>query len=210
VFGIIYKATGPSGLVYIGQTTRPLKRRIADHKFQALKGDRRKPVHVALLALGFSSFTWEQIDEAETAAELDVKERYWIKHYQSDNTAHGYNGTDGGEKTTYSPETKRRISEALKGRIISDEQRRKQSATMKGRKFTPGNRRKISAALKGIKRSPETCWKMSQGQKGRVVTEATRKKIRAIHKGRTLSEKHRLKISEALKRFHTSKSVKQE
>jgi len=192
MYGIIYKATGPTGLVYIGQTVKRLAERKAGHAFRAKKGDRRHAFQIALLADGFSNFTWEQIDTAENAGELDEKEKYWIAHYQSDNPAHGYNGTSGGKDTVYTIEARQKISEAIKKAIavIPEETRRrmveKRRETIKGRHHAPATKRKISESLKGIKRSQETCRKMSLAQKGRIVSEETRHKM-------SVSARHRSK-----------------
>lgn len=47
---------------------------------------------------------------------------------------------------------RRRIGQALTGKIVSDEQKRKQSEAMSGRKLTEEHRRKIASRLKGRKR----------------------------------------------------------
>ena len=197
MYGIIYKATGPTGLVYIGQTTESLKERIRRHQCRAQRGDRRGAFQVAILEHGFSAFAWEQIDTAETAEELDEKEKYWIAHYQSDNPAHGYNGTTGGIKTVYTQETRQKMSEAQKGekgywhgKTFSEEHRRKISKAHKGKKKPPRtaeHRRKLSKALtgrKGIPWSAEQHRKHSETQKGHVVSEATRRKISAALKSK--------------------------
>jgi len=183
--------------VYIGQTTENLKERKRKHIIRAKKGDRRGAFQIALLALGFSSFAWEQIDTAETAGELDEKEKYWIARYQSDNPAYGYNGTTGGIKTVLSPATKRKISESQKGekgywhgKPFSEEHRRKLSKAHKGKKkppFTEEHCRKISKALTGRKGTP---WSAEQRQliseklKGHTTSEATRQKISATLKSK--------------------------
>jgi group I intron endonuclease len=180
--------------VYIGQTTKTLKRRKSQHAFRTKKGDKRTPFYLALLDLGFSAFQWEQIDTAETADELDEKEKQWIAYYQSDNPAHGYNGTDGGVKTSYSDEARRKMSEWQTGRKLSPKHHQKISEGMKrawafgkfihrksqgtkGKSPTLETRKKISKALKGRKLSPEHCHKMSETQKGRVVSDETRQKM---------------------------------
>jgi len=118
VYGIIYKATGPDGRVYIGQTTESLTRRKGVHAYRIKKGDKRSPFQFALLEHGsVRAFQWEQIDTAENAGELDAKEKHWIAHYQSDKPAHGYNSTDGGINYTASPEHRKKLSDAHKEQI---------------------------------------------------------------------------------------------
>lgn len=61
-------------------------------------------------------------------------------------------------------ETKRKISESQKGKIISQEQREKQSRTMKGRTMSPEEREKRRQANLGKKRGPYN-WKISPEQR---------------------------------------------
>jgi predicted DNA-binding protein (UPF0251 family) len=74
------------------------------------------------------------------------------------------------------PETRAKISAALRGRIISAETRAKVSAVNRGRIISAETRAKISAAKKGKPRGP----------RGPVSAE-TRAKISAAGRGRTLS-----------------------
>jgi group I intron endonuclease len=181
--------------VYVGQSTESLKERKRKHIVRAKKGDRRGAFQIALLALGFSSFTWEQIDTANNKEELDAKEKQWIRHYQSDNPAHGYNGTDGGINTVLSPATRRKISESQKG----------EKGYWYGKHLSEEHRRNIGKAHKGKKKPPmsaETRRKMSQARTGRKGTKWSpeqRRKISAALKGHTTSEATRQKISTALK-----------
>jgi len=114
-YGIIYKAIGPTGKAYIGQTVKVLERRKSNHKFLSLKGDKRTPFLVALLAEGFHNFKWKQIDTADSQEELDSKEKRWIEFYDSTNPEKGYNGTSGGIKYSLSAETLKKFSEVQKG-----------------------------------------------------------------------------------------------
>ena len=192
MYGIIYKAIGPSGLVYIGQTTKSLTHRKGQHAYRAKKGDRRTALQIAILEYGFSMFTWDKIDTANSKAELDAKEKHWITYYQSDNPAHGYNSTDGGFHYKDTEETRRKKSKAhkgkerpeIKGRPLSAEHRRKLSEAMKGKNkgkqpYNKGKqpstetRRKISEAIKGRKPSPETRKKMSVSAKRRGKQKTT-------------------------------------
>jgi group I intron endonuclease len=105
-YGIIYKAVGPTGKVYVGQTVESLKIRKGKHKYSSIKGDKRSPFQAALLEHGFDSFVWEQIDQAETKEELDQKEKEWIEKYNSTDPAFGYNDQSGGIHFEASEESK--------------------------------------------------------------------------------------------------------
>jgi group I intron endonuclease len=192
-YGLIYKAAGPTGKVYVGQTTLTLKRRKSNHAFRAKKDDRRTPFQAALLDEGFSNFTWEQIDTAETQEELDQKEKQWIAYYDSMNPDKGYNNQEGGKKTVYSLEARKKMSEARKKRIITEDTKKRLSEALKGkpRPWQSGKhpseetRRKISEAGKGRCHSEESKLKMSEAKKGKapyVITEETRRRMSEAHK----------------------------
>lgn len=90
---IIYKATNKTnGMIYIGQTSRSLKQRMAEH----LAFDRTSYFDRSLKKYGIDAFTIEIIDVANSKEELDEKEKYYINFYKS-KAPHGYNLTDGGE-----------------------------------------------------------------------------------------------------------------
>jgi group I intron endonuclease len=202
-YGIIYKATGPGGKVYVGQTTKTLKRRKRGHAFRTKKGDRRSDFHIALLESGFDSFVWEEIDRADSQEELDRKEREWIAHYKADDPAHGYNQQGGGVYHSVSEKTRRKISESNKGKH-SDKH------------HTEETRRKISEANKGEKNrmfgrhhTPEAREKMSEANKGKpghIPSQETRQKLSEAlkgnknHLGKRPSAETRRKMSEAAKR----------
>ena len=114
---IIYKATNLiNGKVYIGQTINTLEYRKNQH-FREAKSKRRNTVyfHNALNKYGYENFKFEEIDSANTQQELDEKERYWIKYYDSINKNKGYNLDSGGHSGGIkSEETKRKIGETTK------------------------------------------------------------------------------------------------
>jgi hypothetical protein len=64
-----------------------------------------------------------------------------------------------------SPETRRRISEGLKGHRLRPETRAKISRAHRGKKFSPEHRRKISKAVKKLAQDPEYLKKVSEGMR---------------------------------------------
>lgn len=96
-YGIIYKATCIiTNKVYIGQTTTFLGNRKGLHKHKALyENDIKNHFHNAIRKYGWENFQWEIIDYAQTFKELNEKERYWIKYYNS--VEQGYNILEGGQ-----------------------------------------------------------------------------------------------------------------
>ena len=97
MYGIIYKVTNQANnKVYIGQTIQTLNERITKHYYKA-KQENEYDTHFinALRKYPKENFIWKIIDEAETQEELNTKEKYWIKFYNS--IEEGYNTKDGGE-----------------------------------------------------------------------------------------------------------------
>lgn len=102
--------------IYIGQTINSLEHRRKQH-YREAKNRNRKSVyfHNALNKYGFENFIFEQIDTASTLDELDKKEQYWIKYYNSMNKMFGYNLDSGGHKGGVKSEsTKKKIGESTK------------------------------------------------------------------------------------------------
>lgn len=92
--GIIYKATNVATKeVYVGATTIKLEERINDHYNKSIKNYGHK-FHNAIRDYGFDNFKWEQIDTAQDANELALKESYYISKFDSIN--YGYNSNKGG------------------------------------------------------------------------------------------------------------------
>jgi group I intron endonuclease len=168
MYGIIYRVTGLTGKIYIGQTKKSLTKRKSEHICRMKKGDRRTAFCLALLEEGYTNFIWEQIDTAENAAELDAKEKHYIALYKSDDPAFGYNGNGGGSSAKLKPETKRKISEGNKGK----------KGTWHGKNLSEGHRRAISKGLEGHTTSPETRKKISATLK-RLGIKPPRKKQEA-------------------------------
>lgn len=202
--GIIYKVTCiVTQKVYVGQTIRKFRERIAGHF--SLKGC--KHLHSALMKYGREAFIWEILEEQEFPEALNEAEARWIKFYDSTNPERGYNLTEGGTRAAT--------------RKWTEEQKQKQSEDSRRRiaAMTP-EQRLIFGSQRGVEKSEETKQKMSESHKGvpfteerrkalskawesrsREVSEETRQKIGAASKGRTheVSEETRQKISKANK-----------
>ena len=89
----------------------------------------------------------------------------------------------------HSEETKRKISEANKGKFkpMTEEHKRKISATLKGRKPSPEAIEKMSRSHKG----KSSFWK------GKKLSKEHKRKIGEAHKDKKLSKEHCRKISKA-------------
>ena len=94
--GFIYKITNTiNGKYYIGQTIQNVKERFYQHcATKCSKAVSNMAIHIAIKKYGKSNFTVEVIEEIDSA-NLNDRERYWIKYYNSYNN--GYNSTKGGQ-----------------------------------------------------------------------------------------------------------------
>ena len=97
MYGIIYKVTNKiNNKIYIGQTIQTLSERRNKHYYKANnESDINTHFINALRKYPKDSFIWEIIDKAENQEQLDIKEKYWIKYY--DSIKNGYNTKDGGD-----------------------------------------------------------------------------------------------------------------
>jgi group I intron endonuclease len=205
MYGIIYKAAGPSGKVYVGQTTQPLKRRKGKHKFRSLKMDVRTAFQRALLEHGFDAFAWEEIDEADTPEELDRKEREWIAHYRSNDPEHGYNMQNGGKVLCgednpffgkrHTEEANKKNGEAhrgktpFKGKRHTFESIQRMSEAHKGRKQSPETIQKRVEKLRGKKQPREAVLKTAEANRGRKRSSETRQRLSESHMGKPSPKK---------------------
>jgi hypothetical protein len=62
----------------------------------------------------------KEIDECDESL-LNEREEYWIKQYNTFESAEGYNATSGGDKPLLSEETKQKLSEKALQRILTTE-----------------------------------------------------------------------------------------
>ncbi len=173
---IIYKITNLlNGKSYIGQTRQKLSTRWRQHCYGSshsigLKG--------AVAKYGKDAFSVEILFETGDQAALDAKEIEFIRLHRC-LVPQGYNLTTGGEGGyTRSEETRKRISEAGKGkgRPHTDASRAKLSAAhmgdknpMHGKRMSPEHRAKIAAALRGRKRTQAEKDSISAGHRRRQL-----------------------------------------
>ena len=79
--------------VYVGQTTQPVSKRWNEHIYNAYTSETK--IARAIRKYGIKNFEVSIIEECD-ALDLNAKETYWIKYYDSVNT--GYNIQWGGEQ----------------------------------------------------------------------------------------------------------------
>lgn len=159
MIGIIYKISNlVNEKIYIGQTTRTLKQRMAEHKSST-----DTAIGHAINKYGLENFHTEIVEECETLDELNEREIFWIVHYDCI-APKGYNLTTGGKN----------------GGTLSAETKTKISTGNKGKKLSPETCKRISESKKGVKQSAEVRAKRSAAQKGKPKSEAARAKMREV------------------------------
>ena len=169
---------------YIGQTYNSLSKRFISHKCDAIKGVVDTRFYRAMRKYGTDVFTIEdvEIQEFETKEDAKIwmnqKETFYISNLKpAYNIAPGGLGHTGVKWTeerrirfkermsaegnpnygkSLSEETKNKLSQALKGRIIPDEVRQKTSETMKGVPKSDETRKRMSETRSG--------WSMPKGK----------------------------------------------
>jgi len=177
-----------TGLKYFGKTTSN------PHKYRGsglywLAHLRKHGNDVTTEIVGYFD---NQLECTKMAQEFSISNNI-VKAVNEDNTKVWANqiienGTDGGA-TTFGPRTeevKRKISEAQKGKIISEETKLKIKAAralqdnshLKGRVITEEWRAKISATLKGRRPLEESIKKSAESRKGLKRSEEFKQKMR--------------------------------
>lgn len=94
---IIYKAENLiNGKLYIGQTTSSLNKRASEHFKKSLNKNSKSVFHTAIRKYGKENFKFSIIRFCFSKEELNEKEKYYIKKYNTI-SPNGYNLTPGGD-----------------------------------------------------------------------------------------------------------------
>jgi len=121
---LVYKHTSPSGKSYIG-VTNDYNRRSSQHRYY----DWCPLLKAAIDKYGWDAFTHEIVASGLTDVEAGLLETKLIVEHNT-LAPNGYNITLGGGNRAHTPETRRRISEAKKGkpgRVIPEAERIKRA-----------------------------------------------------------------------------------
>lgn len=205
VYGIIYKITNRiNGKVYIGQTIRPFDMRYSGGN---IANTCNTHLQSSINKYGVENFSVVKIfDIAFSKVELDIKEDFYITLYNSSDRRFGYNKQSGGANGVPTKETRKKQSEAHKGKGFGKDN------PFFGKRHTEETLRKISEANKG-RRSPMKGKHHTEEAKrsnsikhsgenhpnfGKHLSEETRSRISKARMGHGVSEETRMKISKSL------------
>ena len=165
-----------NGRVYVGSST-DLRSRLREHGRRLESGTHRNPHLVnAAKKYGLASMQYAIVELVEDPAQLIPREQWWMDRL--DSFENGFNIRPKAESNVgvkRSEETRKRMSKAQKGRLVSEETRRLLSRIFTGRKIGPMSeerRRKLS--------------EINRGRKPPVQTEEIRRKKSEAMRGRKL------------------------
>jgi group I intron endonuclease len=211
---------------YVG-SSRNLKARKLQHFCALRKGDHpNSHLQRAFNKQEESSFIFEIIEFCEaSAATLIEREKHHILAMRSCDKSFGYNiRSDPSSNSGIVPsdETRKKISQAHKGKKLSEETK----AKMRGRIVSEETRQKLREARvgyvppresvlrgaekrRGKKHSDEHNKKIGAAQIGKKVTDETRRKISDAKKGAIFSEEHIAKLRTSHLGKHLSEQAKE-
>ena len=139
-----------NGKIYIGITMRK-----PEQRWQHGEGYRSSPhFYAAIQKYGWDNFEHIILFQDLTKEEACQKEQELIAKYNSMDRKFGYNSTSGGEIFVMNKETKQKISQSMIGNKnglnhpCSEEKKKKISEAQKGRSLTEEHKQKLSKAAK--------------------------------------------------------------
>jgi group I intron endonuclease len=140
--GFIYMLTSPSGKSYIGQTVNTVEERFKKH--------RTCNSSCTALVNAVKKYSWDMFDKSwyECPNEDLNKHEEMLIEVLDTIAPNGYNLKCGGSNNSPSQETRAKISNTLKGQIISEETKQKMSVSRLGGTHSGGQ--KISESKKRI------------------------------------------------------------
>lgn len=157
----LYMHISPSGKKYVGITTQLVAKRWGKNGEGYLQrktnGEYRQPsmAHAILKYPDWQLWEHKILQTGLNKEAADAKEKKIIEELNLRNPKYGYNIKEGGGNGKPSEETRRKQSEAHKGKRLTETQKIKIGNSNKGRQFSEETRCKISKALKGRKFSEE-------------------------------------------------------
>ncbi len=172
----IYKIINHNtGKIYVGQTKRPIRKRLQAHFYEARVRKYNMYLHNSIRKHGTSVFSIELIEECDNS-EIYDRERYWIKTLDT-LQPNGYNEHAGGKGGCLnpSPELREKLRRAKLGKTTwnkgltknSDPRVASNSAAIsksrKGMKFSESHKQ-------SLRQSMRDSWKR---RKGCLLTEDT-------------------------------------
>jgi group I intron endonuclease len=200
----VYMHTSPSGKRYVGITSQKPESRWgpggSGYLCKNANGTYRQPAMAkAILKYpNWDEWKHEILLTQETKKHAGQEEKRLIALYNCCDRRYGYNISPGGEGAPLSEESKKKISEANKGRFVGDK------SPNYGKPMSDETKRKLSEAKKGKYRgenNPNYGNHKLAGENnpfyGKTHTEETKEKLRQANLGKKLSDETKKKIGDA-------------
>ncbi len=185
VYCILNKINGKR---YVGSAARSITERRCKHVDALRDGNHpNRYLQNAWDKNGSANFVFLVLERCSSNKCIE-REQYWINHYQSANREKGYNisptaGSCLGVKQT--EETRRKLSERMKGTKQSDETIQKRVNSWKSTVLTEEGLKRWSERRRGKKRTEEGRKRMSDSRKGRPLSQLNRDGLREAWKKRS-------------------------
>lgn len=139
-----------NGKIYIGITKQK-----PEQRWRHGEGYKSSPhFYAAIQKYGWDNFEHNILFQNLTKEDACQKEQELIIKFNSMNREYGYNSTSGGDVFIMNDETKQKISQAMMGNKnglghpCSEEKKKKISEAQKGKKLTEEHKQKLSEAAK--------------------------------------------------------------
>ena len=205
---------------YIGQTTRNVNVRVAEHLKSSTKNSKNH-FHRSLYKYGIDNFDIQILHSITTDNKkdliklLNMLEQQEIINYNS--FENGYNSNSGGKNYILTDDLKKKLSDSHKGIIFTEEHKKHLSEanknninlinSLKGRKVSEITKNKISSSVKNTY-TDEHKMAVSKASKGKNRSDDFKKKVSETLKGHRHSEETKKKLSEISKKVNSNPEYK--
>jgi len=195
---------------YVGSSVN-IKRRFVTHR-HLLNKNKHHCEHLqrSWIKYGKENFIFEIVEVVDNSDFLELFEQKWIDGSDKNLLYNACKKAGNKSGFKHSDETKRKISESNKGKIIKKETKLFLSKINKGKKHTEETKKKMSESQKGIKKkfSNEAIKKMTKrllpfmsGRKaGFKLSDETKLKISVSKSGTTQSDETKAKRAKSLEK----------
>lgn len=159
----VYRHVSPSGKVYIGITCR-----VPRYRWNNGNGyPHNAYFNNAIQRYGWDNFKHEILLEGLTKEQAELAEQLFIGYYHSNEREFGYNIESGGNANgKHSAETKQKIGNGNRGKVVSAQTRARMSKAQKGHKVSQETREKLSKINTGKRHTEATKQKIAEKLRG--------------------------------------------
>ena len=172
----VYCLTFPNGKRYVGISCSKYGFKSRWNNYKNLRCKDQPKLYNALKKYGSENIKYEIILETDDKDRAKRVEKQLIALWNLQNDKYGYNMTPGGDGNfgwVPSKETRKKMSEARKKRIIKDSTRKKMSEVRKKFKWSDEVKQKISNSHKGKKKNNDHLLKTFKFIKNGKLIEIT-------------------------------------